>query len=236
MTHSECSTCAIRHRALCGALDAEELQHLNGIARHKHLVAGEPILTHLDSSISFASIVSGVVKLTKSLQDGRTQIVGLQFASDFIGRPFQNEANYDAEAATDVQLCSFERAAFEKLLVRFPELQQQLLKFTLDELDSSRDWMLLLGRKTAREKIATFLAMVGRRSLVDGCSAADQLNFAKFDMPLTRTDIADLLGLTMETVSRQLSKLKNEGIIHLESGRRISILDLQKLDQIADNL
>lgn len=232
--HEECSSCAIRHRALCGALDVSEIKELNVIARHKSVAAGRPIISHLDRTVSFANIVSGVVKLFKRLPDGRTQIVGLQFASDFLGRPFQSEPSYEIEAATDVELCTFDRAAFERLIAKHPKLEHRLLEFTLNELDATRDWMLVLGRQTAREKLASFLSLVAKRSSGEGCAAPEGLNFSSFDLPLTRSDIADLLGLTMETVSRQLSKLKAEGIIHIEGGRRVTVPDLGKLHALAE--
>lgn len=233
MGPQKCETCAIRHRAICGVLDPEALRSLNAIAKDRFVPAGEVILSPLDEAPPLANIVSGVVKLTNGLSDGRSQIVGLQFASDFLGRPFKATCNYVAEAVTEVKLCAYQRTDFETVTRAHPELQDNLLKHTLDELDAAREWMLLLGRKSAREKIASFLLMVGKRASVDGCQGEAALNFATLTLPLTRSDIADFLGLTTETVSRQLSKLKHEGVINLESGRRVVIPDVEKLADVA---
>lgn len=230
---TRCQSCAIRHRGVCGAIGVEALTSLNAIARERTVPAGEVILSPLDTAPMLANIISGVVKLTSGLADGRSQIVGLQFASDFLGRPFRESAAYEAEAVTEVRLCSYRRADFEVISQRHPDLQSTLLKHTLDELDAAREWMLLLGRKSAREKIASFLVMVGRRSADEGCHAPDGLNFVSLKLPLTRSDIADFLGLTTETVSRQLSKFKNEGLIALEGSRTVIIPDLAAMNSVA---
>ena len=100
---------------------------------------------------------------------------------------------------------------------------------TLDELDAAREWMLLLGRKTAREKIASFLMMLSRRTSV----AADTSNQRKLDLPLTREAMADYLGLTIETVSRQFSALRKDGLIQLDGKRGVIITDLAALSAAA---
>ncbi len=228
-----CQTCAIRHRAICGVICPDTLSSLNAIARECTVRAGEVILSPLDESPPLANIISGVVKLTNGLSDGRSQIVGLQFASDFLGRPFKKTCTYIAEAVTDVTLCSYPRPEFEAASQAHPDLQDNLLKHTLDELDAAREWMLLLGRKSAREKIASFLLLLGRRSRGEGCGQPSEINSVSLLLPLTRSDIADFLGLTTETVSRKLSKLKNEGLISLEGGKAVVIPDLERMNAVA---
>src|SRR5690606_30998131 len=115
---------------------------------------------------------------------------------------------YNVTATTDILMCCFRKKPFEEMMIRTPHIAQRLLEMTLDELDAAREWMLLLGRKTAREKIASLLAIVARRD------AMVQLRTSKgrmtFDLPLTREAMADYLGLTLETVSRQMSALKRD--------------------------
>ncbi len=231
----KCESCAIRHRALCGALSSDALTGLNAIARDKAVKPGETILSPLDISPPLANIVSGVVKLSSGLSDGRSQIVGLQFASDFLGRPFKTSCAYQAEAVTEVRLCMYERSDFEAVSQAHPNLKHHLLTHTLDELDAAREWMLLLGRKSARERIASFLMMVSRRNSEDGCSAPTDMNFARIELPLTRSDIADFLGLTTETVSRQMSKMKRDGLITLEGGRTVIVPNLELLQAVGAN-
>ena len=176
-----------------------------------------------------ASVVDGVATLSKTLEDGRTQMVGLLLPSDFIGRPGRSEIEFDVTAVTDVTLCCFERKPFEKLVTETPHIAQRLMEIALDELDAARDWMLLLGRKTAREKIATFIQMLVRRTLLEGLDGT-QFQLA---LPMTREEIANYLGLTLETVSRQINALKRDGVINLDGKRHMTVPDLGRLLQEA---
>ena len=171
-------------------------------------------------------MLSGVVKLTKALSDGRQQIVGLQFAPDFLGRPFESESKVNAQAATEVSLCSFPKAAIDRMMKDQPGLEHRLLEQTLKELDEARDWMVTLGRRTAAEKVASFLLLIARN--VDP-TAGPERRSAAFDLPLTRADIADFLGLTIETVSRQLTKLRADKVISIENNRRVIVDNLARL-------
>jgi len=221
---NRCAMCAVRSRAVCGALSDREIETLSAVARQRHFKAGETILNAEEDAVSFGNIISGVVKLSKIMADGRQQIVGLQFASDFLGRPYRDRHPYFAEAATDVELCVFPRKGFQDLLAAEPQLEKRLFRDTLDELDAARDWMLLLGRKTAREKVATFLALIARRTTPQACESAND-DVLEIALPLTRAEIADYLGLTIETVSRQIGKLKSEGLIAVGGAREITVLD-----------
>lgn len=231
---SRCAACAIRHRAVCGALTDVELEKLSHIAKQRKFKAEQIIMSDDEPSDFFANIVSGTIKLTKLLPDGRQQIVGLQFAPDFLGRTYGAYMPYYAEAATDVELCSFPRKPFEEMLEEFPGLEHRLFKNTLDELDSAREWMLLLGRKTAKEKIASFLYMLAERAASIGCGHSPVPEAVRFTLPLTRADMADYLGLTIETVSRQITRLKTEGLIQVTSNREIIVPHLSALSQVGE--
>jgi len=173
------------------------------------------------------SMVTGTATIERLMEDGRKQTMGLLLPSDFIGRPGRDTAVYDVTAVTDVTLCCFRRVNFENMLATTPHVSQRLLEMSLDELDAARDWMLLLGRKTAREKIATFLTMIVRRTAAIGTGL--ELPEKKITLPLTREAMADYLGLTIETVSRQFSGLKKDGIIVLEGKRDVTIPDVDRL-------
>ena len=228
-----CDHCPVRHQAVCGAMDNVQLQKLSQISRRKRISAGQTIISDAEPVDFFANVVSGAVKLTKTLPDGRQQIVGLLFAPDFLGRAYSKSNPYSAEAATDTEICTFPNAAFERLVGEYPGLQQRLFQHTLDELDAARDWMLLLGRKTAEEKVASFLYMLARRSLVSGCAHQQAPETANFELPLTRADMADFIGLTIETVSRQLTRLKTSNVIRLSTNRLIIVPDIARLAAIA---
>ncbi len=228
---AKCESCVVRHKAICAVLTDEELNDFNRIARQRLVPAGQVIA--VEDKIVFANIMEGVVKLIETLADGRQQIVGLQFPPDFLGRIYAQETPYFAEAATDVELCAFPRDGFETMLKRYPGLNRRLFENTLDELDSAREWMLLLGRKTAREKVASLLFMIAKRAPNVGCVHTGDTNFAKFSLPLTRADLADYLGLTLETVSRQITKLKTAGVIELADNREITVPDIGALEDVA---
>jgi len=234
MRPTACQACSIRVGAVCGALTSEELVRLNAIARHKRIARGQ-IISRCDEELPyFANVVSGVVKLSKTLGDSRHQIVGLQFPSDFLGRPFRDRCPYDAEAATEVDLCTYPSGQFECLMKEFPGIEHRLFERTLDELDAAREWMLMLGRKSAREKLASLVLMIAKRSQTMGCSTRPMPEHLVCDLSLSRTAIADFLGLTIETVSRQFSALKSDGIIALPSHREVVVPNLARLEQAAE--
>jgi CRP/FNR family transcriptional regulator len=232
-TPRDCGDCPIRHRAVCANCEADDLIILDQMKSYRSYHAGEVILWAGEDMPLVGSVVTGVVSLTRTLEDGRRQVVGVLLPSDFVGRPDRSVAPYDAIAATDVTLCQFQRRPFRDLIARTPAIGHRLLEMTFDELDAAREWMLLLGRKTAREKIASFLVILARREGMLKGNAADGLTF---DLPLTRESMADYLGLTIETVSRQITALKGEGVIRLEGQRRIHVPDLARLmDEAGDD-
>jgi len=195
--------------------------------------AGQTILGEGEANTIFANIVSGVVKLTKTLDDGRQHIIGLLFASDFLGRAFRRDNPYFAEAATDVELCVFPAAGFEKLLPDHPGLEHRLFEFTLTELDACQEWMLLLARKKAEERVASFLLMIAKRVPNMGFPHAVNRGGIHFQLPLSRAEVSDCLGLTIETVSRQMTRLKTKGVIELINYREIVIPDVRALQEAA---
>lgn len=173
------------------------------------------------------SVVEGVATLSITLADGRRQMVGLLLPSDFIGRPGRLRSAYDIVAATDTTLCLFRQAEFSRLLHNCPQLGQRLLDMTMDELDAARDWMLLLGRKTARERIASLLVIMARRDA--GLHSRIAQGRLRFPLHISREAMADYLGLTIETVSRQISTLRREGLIELHESRIVDVPDFERL-------
>ena len=180
---------------------------------------------------TYSNILGGVVKLSKLIADGRQQIVGLQFAPDFMGRPYALESDVTIEAATDVRLCSFPRAVLEEMLREAPEMEHRLLQQTLNELNEARDWLLTLGRKTALEKVASFILMIATHIDPEG-EFGDE--FRELDLPLTRSEIADFLGLTTETVSRQLTHLRKWGVIEINDRRRVTVTSMATLGKASE--
>ncbi len=223
----DCGACPIRHRAVCARCEADELQKLEQIKYYRSYQAGQTVIWSGDKMDFVASVVTGIATLTQTMEDGRRQMVGLLLPSDFVGRPGRQAAAYDVTATTDLVMCCFRKKPFEEMMSKTPHIAQRLLEMTLDELDAAREWMLLLGRKTAREKIASLLAIIARRDAHLNLKAAQ--GSIVFDLPLTREEMADYLGLTLETVSRQVSALKRDGVIALEGKRHIVVPDFDRL-------
>ncbi|MCS0460471.1 MULTISPECIES: Crp/Fnr family transcriptional regulator [Rhizobium] len=217
-------SCEVRHKGICGALSADELQALSAHTRLVNHEAGDELAGEKMPAESYATVIRGVVKLTKTLEDGRQQIVGLQFAPDLLGRLNADENAVSVEAASDLNLCRIPKVALERMVKSNPALAERLMTQTLRELDEARDWMVTLGRKTAAEKVASFLLLIATH--LDPEATGDR---RQFDLPLSRADIADFLGLTIETVSRQMSKLKAEGMIGIVANRHINVPKLSKL-------
>lgn len=225
-----CLACEARHNGICGALNPTQLSQLGRHAGRREVPSGTELISPGVPADGYANILSGVVKLTKLTPDGRQQIVGLQFAPDFLGRPFDTNNEISAEAVSKVRLCAFPKSALEKMLCQSPELAHRLHKQSLRELEEARAWMMVLGQKTASEKIASLLLLIGLYidPEVEGYSNA-------FDITLKRSDIANFLGLTVETVSRHLSQLRKDEIIDIHKNRQINVRNYKALVAAAGN-
>ena len=230
---SECSTCVVRNRAICASLEPDELQVLSKLGRKRKIKRGETLLWEGDPAPVVANIIDGMLKLSMNLHDGREQIVSVMYASDFVGRPFGKESPYRVTAMTDAEVCVFTRSSFDSFAKEHPDLQNKLLHRSLDELDRAREWMTLLGKKSATERIATLLIELSDRLSVDGCSQTT-LYLDSFELPMDRQQIADILGLTIETVSRQITRIRKQGIIDLPDRRTVIINERSRLKALAE--
>jgi CRP/FNR family transcriptional regulator len=187
------------------------------------------LLDGYHSPANFGIIVSGVVKLLHIAEDGRQQIVGLLFPGDCIGPTQPLIAHLVAEAATAVELCSFPRKIFEALQKRNPKVDSAILSHILLELDDTRAWTRILTQRPALERVARFLVMIERRTRQpDKGQASDSL-----ELPLLRTDLADYLGMTIETLSRQLTRMRSAGIIETSGRYGVRIKDWPRLRELA---
>jgi CRP/FNR family transcriptional regulator len=221
-----CTDCPIRYNAVCSKCEPDEIEILEQIKYYRSFAAGQTVFFAGDLLEFVGSIVSGVASLTRTLPDGRVQMVGLLLPADFMGRPNRETIDTDIVAETDLMLCCFRRKPFEKLIEQTPHVGQRLLEMTLDELDAAREWMLVLGRKTAREKIASLLYMIATRMVKLTPGAPEKISFI---LPITRETMANYLGLTIETVSRQMTALKKDGIIAFDDRRDIKVPDIDVL-------
>ncbi len=224
-----CDLCVVRNRAICSSLESTELEALNAIGRRRTLKPGESLIWEGEDSVLVANVIEGVLKLSTGTEDGREQIVGVVYPSDFIGRPFGSTASHGVTALTEARVCVFSRRDFDAFARDHPGLEHKLLERTLGELDRTRRWMLLLGRKSASEKVASFLLEMSERLSNTTCKTVGDVTTTSFTLPFSRQQIADVLGLTIETVSRQFTRLKQDGLIDLPSRRDVVIRDREGL-------
>jgi CRP/FNR family transcriptional regulator len=230
---SSCSSCPVRHQAICADLEPDELRELRAIGRHKRLPKGKSLLWEGDASVMVANVLEGDLALTHGTLDGREQIVGVASASDFTGRPFGPTTPYGARALSDVQVCAFPRDGFDAFALRHPKFAQRLLERTLRQLDRTRRWMTLLGRKDADERLASFLLDINKASNERSGRVDEEID-PRIELPFSRQQIADVLGLTIETVSRHFTRLRKDGVIHLPSRRAVIIRDRAALEALAN--
>ena len=223
-----CETCPIRFNAVCATCDADELAVLERAKSYRTYPPGARIAEAGMTLTHVATVVTGYATMSRTLEDGRRQSVGLLLPSDFIGRPGRSTSAYDIEALGEVTLCRFERTMFDGLVRDTPHIASRLLAMTLDELDAARDWAVVLGRLSAREKVAAFLvSLARRRATASGRPAPDRR--VSVHLPLTREAMADHLGLTIETTSRQITALRKDGLIQTPGPRDIVIPDFPRL-------
>lgn len=224
---SPCAACGIREFALCAALEnQQEMDELARLQTSMDHTAGSNIFYEDDPARHLFVIVEGCVKIYKLLADGRRQITGFLYPSDFLGIALRDRYSYTAEAITDVHVCRFERRGFETLLEKFPRLEKRLLGIASNELASAQDQMLLLGRKTADERVATFLYMLSRRAYLKNKGVE------RLPLPMSRNDIADHLGLTTETVSRCFTRLRKKGVVVFTDPHDLAIADWHAFSEL----
>jgi CRP/FNR family transcriptional regulator len=195
---------------------------LAAIAMAASFGPGAHLVREGDPADHLFRITSGVVKVYRTLPDGRCQITGFLFAGDFVGLALEDGYLSAAVAVGPVTASRFARKKVEHLVAASPLVARLLLRRTCCELIAAQDQMLLLGRKTASEKVASFLIGIARRTSGDF-----------LDLPVTRADIADYLGLTIETVSRTLTQLREDGIIDVNRAQ-IRIVRRAELEELAE--
>ena len=222
-----CDICDIRDLSVCAALTEDQLVRLASITSAARYWPRQTIFNEGDPAAHLFNVTGGVAKIFKLLRDGRRQITGFLFPGDFLGLAVNDTYAYSAEAITETSLCRFPRLKFEALLQELPKMESRLRSLASNELAAAQDQMLLLGRKTAREKIASFLVLLQSRSPRRGQPPAS------LPLPMSRTDMADYLGLTIETVSRTLTRFKKSGIVSAVENGHVFIEDEEDLEKVA---
>ncbi|HEX6979515.1 MAG TPA: cyclic nucleotide-binding domain-containing protein [Alphaproteobacteria bacterium] len=217
----------MREIGICDALSSAEIARLEAIKTTTRLRPGDVILREGEPADHLFNVKKGAIKVYKLLADGRCQITSFLFPGDFLGLAHDQNYAFTAEALTDVEACRFARTQYEAVVQACPTLERRLLATASNELVAAQDQMLLLGRKSATEKVASFLLMLSKRAVKRGEPASP------ITLPMKRADISDYLGLTIETVSRVLTRLKKSGVIRILNPGRIDLLRPSALSDLA---
>ncbi len=223
---SHCAYCSVRPYSACGALEDSELAKLEALSRSSCYAQRQQLFAQDEDAHSVYNVTSGSVRLYRLLPDGRRQVVGFAIPGDFLGLSLAERTVYGAEALTSVTVCRFDRATFAGFVDEHPQLLRRLYDLANHELSLAQEQMVLIGRRTAEERVICFLIGLRKRW------AHINNNSVTVPLPMTRQDIADFLGLTIETVSRAISKLAREkALLVVPDGVRL--LDIPRLEAIA---
>lgn len=225
-----CTHCDLGAMAFCAGLSTQQFRCFMTVLGQASVEPGTTIFREGDPAQHLYTITAGAVKLYKLLSDGRRQIITFLFPGDFFGMTINDNYAYTAESMTPAVFCRFPRRKLESLFTELPLLERKLLGAITQELTAAQEQMLLLGRKTARERVASFLVDLRRRLSSKGDKSP------LFTLPMSRSDIADFLGLTIETVSRTLTGLKRDGLIALPDANHVLIQRFDELLRIAEGV
>lgn len=225
-----CEGCPVRRIGLSSDLSQEDMARVDAIALHTEFAEGTTLIYEGDEADRVYNITRGVVRVTKLTPDGRRAITGFLFPGDFLGLSYGGKFSYSAEAINEVAACRFRKEPLVKIFGEIPLLERRLLSMVTDELLSAQNQMVLLARKTPSEKLASFLLQISERLGSNQGTAPDV-----FDLAMSRADIADYLGLTIETVSRTFtSLLTKNGLIELPTRHRVRLTDRAALEKLAE--
>jgi CRP/FNR family transcriptional regulator len=233
-TADPCITCEARAYSVCNAIDDTDLERLAELATPLVVEAGRCFIEEGDPAEHFFNVTQGTAKLFKLLPDGRRQITGFATTGHFLGLAVSSIYAFGAEAVDEVRVCRFSRTKLRLLLDDYPAMEKRLLEVASNELVAAQEQMLLLGRKTARERLASFL--VARASTAPGVTLFGEHGASVVSLPMTRSDIADYLGLTIETVSRTLTRFKTEKLIDIPNSSQIIVRNFVALESLATGL
>ena len=225
LTDLLCNNCQARFRGICSCLNNEQLSEISRSVQHAHYSKGKEVISFNEEANKIYNIVNGSIRQYKILSDGRRQIVGFLFSGDFLGIPYEEKFTYYADTIEDTCLCVFSRQNFESYLVKFPTFEKEVLKKTSLKLSDAFEQNMLLGKKHAREKIATFLILL----LKVQKNSKNETNL--FKIPMTREDIADYLGLRTETTSRMFTEFCMKDLIGFNDKNK-SYFQIKNLSQL----
>jgi len=228
---TKCDHCDSRAHNVCGAMRVADLEHLSAIALTLTIPDGHGFIDEGSSAEHFFNVTAGTAKIFKQLPDGRRLITGFAGPGHFLGLAHTGSYAFSAEALGDVRLCRYPRDKLRALLAEYPAMEARLLDIASNELVAAQEQMLLLGRKQAHERLASFL--LSRSAAVQRDEPEAVVMIDTVALPMSRADIADFLGLTVETVSRNFSRLRRDGVIGTPGRAQVTIRDYAALSALA---
>lgn len=224
---SSCDSCPVRERAACAALTPGERADLARLGRARSYARGETVFAAGEHLEACATLTAGLLKISHVDSAGNERILSLIHPAGFVGEMFAPVAHHDVVALTESQLCLFPRREYEAAIAAYPALAQALLRRAATDLYDARAQIALDSRRSAGAKLASLLLALARAASHSPCHAADS-----FELPLTRGEMAGLLGLTIETVSRQLGRLEKDGILARSGARGLRVTDAAGLEAL----
>jgi CRP/FNR family transcriptional regulator len=227
-TGHPCADCPVRPVTICRTQTPEALAALRGLGTMQRLQEGQTVFHEGDPARRVFMLTYGSLKIYTLLLDGRRQVTGFMFPGDFLGVAVDGEYAFTIEALERSELWWFSRDAFTRFVDQNPSIERELYHLSAHELAAAQQQMVLLGRKTAAERLASFFFELLERQERAGTGEGQIL-----DLPMNRLDMADYLGLTKETVSRMLAELRSRGLIRLAAQNRVEVLDRAGLVDLA---
>lgn len=224
----ECATCPVADRAACAVLSPVERAELAAIGSGLQVKRGETVFAPGRETPMCATLLKGVLKAVTYDAEGHEILLALIHPAGFAGEMFGSGGNATIIALSDARLCVFPTRAYEAALVRFPALSLALLRRMSGELEDARSLLALSHSHSARKRVAWLLMALAKAASHSSCHIAE-----RFDLVLSRSEMAAAIGLTIETVSRQLTALEREGIIRREARRGIALLNAPALESAA---
>jgi CRP/FNR family transcriptional regulator len=219
----------VRPITICRTLDAGTLADMRALGPMQRLSPEQSVFHEGDPAKRVFMVTLGSLKLYTLLADGRRQITGFMFAGDFLGVSVDEEYAFTVEALEPTELWWFSREAFDRFASSHPHVEHELYRLAANELAAAQQQMVLLGRKSAAERLASFFL-----ALLERAERASGVPETAFSLPMSRLDIADYLGLTKETVSRMLAELRNRRLVRLKTQNHVEVLDRAGLRAMAE--
>jgi CRP/FNR family transcriptional regulator len=224
--HKRCALCRIRSYSFCRALGEDKLKGFTNISTEKFYTDKQNIFLQNENSDSLYNITEGNIKIYQLLSDGRIQIIGFLYPGDFFGSYNKKKYNYSAESIGKTKVCVFKKELLDSYLEKHMELAKELLNMISHELMLAQDRIGVLGKLNANERMAQFVINISQQRSRIGWQDNP------VSLPMTRQDIADYLGLTLETVSREITKLKTSKLIKVLNSKQIYLLDKARLSNL----